>query len=137
MHLVFTVTDGDGKPIQGATAVEKVVATKGKEVEQNEQTVALGDKGQGSDWVTNMVPDSPENPASDQSIGYLLYDRFVTKQEFTLTITLKSGSVVEVTQTRTLTNMNAEGTRRNAFDPRIGAPGVTYSQGPLQGRVVK
>jgi hypothetical protein len=62
---------------------------------------------------------------------------FVTSQELTLTSTLKSGSVTEVTQKRTLMNMT-DG-KLNAFDPKIGAqvPGYTYKQEPLKGRAIK
>jgi RHS repeat-associated protein len=41
VQLDFTVTDGNGKPLEGATAVEKVKALEGPEVKQNAESVPL------------------------------------------------------------------------------------------------
>lgn len=139
VQLNFTVTDENGKPLEGATAVEKVDALEGPQVKQNPDTVPLDSQGRGSDFVTNSAP-TPKSGAEAQALVKQVKDPFITKQEFNLTITLKSGSQVEVTQVRTLTNKTPDGKLRSedrglGFGP--GVPGYTFTMEKMKGRVVK
>jgi RHS repeat-associated protein len=134
VQLTFTVTDVEANPIQGATAHEHVEAKEGDKVRQNDHDVPLDEKGRGSDFVTNAFEDA-KNEEEFNAIKSKLSSPFTSKQEFTLTITLKSGAVIEVTQTRTLTNMT--GNRLNDVDPSYGLPAYTYKQEPMKARVVK
>lgn len=70
VQLVFTVTDGKGKPLEGATVVESVSDRAGQKVIQNPDEVALDSQGRGSDCVTNSAPD-PTNRREAKA----LYDR--------------------------------------------------------------
>jgi hypothetical protein len=134
VQLTFTVTDGKGQPLQGASATEKVGSIEGETIIQNPQPVEFDSQGRASDYVTNSAPD-PTNRAEAKA----LYDRvtspFTSKQEFTLTITLKSGAVVQVTQIRTLTNMTNG--QLNPVDPKLGTPAYTYKMEKMTARVIK
>ena len=62
VQLNFTVTDENGKPVEGATALESVNAIEGAEIKQNEETVPLDSQGRGTDFVTNsaQLPRAPQ-----------------------------------------------------------------------------
>jgi hypothetical protein len=139
VQLNFTVTDANGKPLEGATAVEKVTALEGPPVTQNPQTVPLDSQGRGVDFVTNSAP-TPKNRGDAQALVQQIKDPTTTKQEFNLTITLNSGTQVEVTQVRTLTNKTPDGKlqpedRVLGFGP--GVPGYTFTMEKMKGRVIK
>jgi len=104
VDLVFTITDQDGKTVQG-TATESVIDTQGQKVTQTEGVVPLVD-GKGQDLVSNPVGPPPTTQAGQQQALNDLNKPFVTRQLFTLTIVSDSGGPpVTVTQERTLTNM--------------------------------
>ncbi len=139
VQLTFTVTDGDGNALEGATAVEKVNALKGDPIKQNPETVALDSQGRGTDYVTNSAP-TPKSAVEGQALLDRVKSPFITKQEFNLTVTLKGGSSVEVTQVRTLTNQTAAGglqpeDKGLGFGPGVAA--YTFTMEKMKGRVVK
>jgi RHS repeat-associated protein len=134
VQLVFTITGKDGKPLSGATVVERVDALEGGDVIQNNEPVPLDSQGRGSDYVTNSAPD-PTNREQAKALYERVTSPFETKQKLTLTITLKSGSVIEVTQIRTLTNMTQG--RLNPVDPALGTPGYTFTMEKMKARVAK
>jgi hypothetical protein len=139
VQLNFTVTDGNGKPLEGATAVENVRALEGPAVIQNQDTVVLDSQGRGSDFVTNSAP-TPKSREEAQALVQQLKDPNTTKQEFNLTITLKTGTQVEVTQVRTLTNKTPDG-KLHPEDRGLGfgagMPGYTFTMEKMKGRVIK
>jgi RHS repeat-associated protein len=140
VQLNFTVTDVNGKPLEGATAIENVRALEGPAVIQNQDTVVLDSQGRGSDFVTNSAPTPKTREEAQALIQQLKDPNNSTKQEFNLTITLKSGTQVEVTQVRTLTNKTADGKlqpedRGLGFGP--GVPGYTFRMEKMKGRVIK
>ena len=139
VQLNFTVTDENGKPLEGATAEEKVTAVEGSLVIQNPDPVSLGSQGRGSDFVTNSAS-PPKSGEEAQALVQQIKDPFTTKQKFNLTITLKSGKQVEVTQVRTLTNTTPDGELQPedkglGFGP--GVPGYTFTMEKMKGRVIK
>jgi hypothetical protein len=67
VQLNFTVTDANGKPLVGATAVEKVKALEGAAIEQNQNTVPLDNQGRGTDFVTNSAP-TPTSLAAGEAL---------------------------------------------------------------------
>ena len=104
VKLVFTITDQDGKPVEG-TATEKVENLEGNQVQQNTASVPLVD-GKGQDLVSNPVGPPPTTQAAGQQAINELNKPFVTRQLFTLTVVPNGGGCpVTVTQERTLTNM--------------------------------
>jgi hypothetical protein len=135
VQLNFTVTDANGKPLVGATAVEKVKALEGAAIEQNQNTVPLDNQGRGTDFVTNSAP-TPTSLAAGEALIEQVKAPFVTKQQFNLTITLQTGRQIEVTQVRTLTNRTPEG-QLQAEDKGLGfGPGVpayTFSMEKMKG----
>jgi hypothetical protein len=140
VQLNFTVTDVNGKPLEGANAIENVRALEGPAVIQNQDTVVLDSQGRGSDFVTNSAPTPKTREEAQALIQQLKDPNNSTKQEFNLTITLKSGTQVEVTQVRTLTNKTADGKlqpedRGLGFGP--GVPGYTFRMEKMKGRVIK
>jgi len=139
VQLNFSLSDESGKPIEGATALERVNAIEGPEVKQNDETVPLDSQGRAIDFVTNSAP-TPKSGAEAEALVKQIKDPFVTKQEFNLTITLKSGTQIEVTQVRTLTNKTPDGRLRPedrglGFGP--GVAGYTFTMETMKGRVVK
>ena len=88
--------------------------------------------------MTNSAP-APKSRTEAQALVQQIKDPFITKQEFTLTITLKSGTQVEVTQVRTLTNKRPDGQlqpedRGLGFGPDV--PGYTFTMEKMKGRVI-
>jgi RHS repeat-associated protein len=134
VELVFTVTDGNGRPLQGASAVESVESLEGPPIIQNPTPVEFDSEGRANDYVTNSFPD-PTSQREMRKIINQLNEPITSKQKFVLTINLKSGSVVEVTQVRTLTNMTNG--QLNSYDPALGTAGYTFSMEKLKARVVK
>jgi len=96
VQLVFTFSE-NGKPLSGATGVEKVDNNKGSEVQQNPEPVALDKNGRASDYVTNSAP-TPKNRAEANALYQQVSGRFTTEQKLTLNVTTASGTKIEVTQ---------------------------------------
>jgi RHS repeat-associated protein len=139
VQLNFTVTDENGKPLEGVTVKETVTALEGPAVIQNPGTVALDGQGRGSDFVTNSAP-TPKNREEAQALVQKIKDPITTKQEFNLTITLKSGTQIEVTQVRTLTNKTSDGKLQpedRGLGFGSGVPGYTFAMEKMKGRVIK
>lgn len=129
-----------GQPFEGATAVETVEALEGPNVIQNKGIVPLDSQGRGSDFVTNSAPTPKTREEAQALIQQLKDPNKSSKQEFNLKVTLKSGTEIEVTQVRTLTNKTPEGKlqpedRGLGFGP--GVLGYTYTREPLNGKVIK
>jgi hypothetical protein len=136
VQLVFTITDGKGNPLVGATATEVVVALKGDPIDQNPRPVPLND-GKGADWVSNSAP-VPTNSAEERAIIKRVLSPFVTEQKLTLTITTAGGSQIQVTQIRTLTNLTPGGQLQpedRGLSP--GVPGYTFTMQHMTARVLK
>jgi hypothetical protein len=69
-----------------------------------------------------------------------IQDPNTTKQEFNLTITLKSGAQVEVSQVRTLTNQTPDGKLQpedRGLGFGSGVAGYTFTMEKMKGRVLK
>ncbi|HEX7771477.1 MAG TPA: RHS repeat-associated core domain-containing protein, partial [Pyrinomonadaceae bacterium] len=134
VQLVITVEE-DGKPASGATGTEKIDALKGKPVQQNPAQVTLDAQGRASDYVTNSAP-SPKNEQEFRNVVKLVTDPFVTEQKAVFSVTTSKGTVVEVTQTRSLTNQTPEGGLQ-PVDPALGTPGYTFKMDPIQLNVTR
>jgi hypothetical protein len=132
--LVITVEE-DGKPASGATGTEKIDALKGKPVQQNPAPVILDAQGRASDYVTNSAP-SPKNDQEFRSVVNLVTSPFVTEQNATFSITTSKGTVVEITQTRSLTNQTPGGALQ-PVDRALGTPGYTFKMDPIQLKVTR
>jgi RHS repeat-associated protein len=134
VQLVFTFTE-NGKPVTGATVTESVKALKGEAITQNNQPVALDQRGRGSDFVTNSAP-TPTNREQAQNLYDRLTKPFETEQKATFKLTLATGKTIEITQIRSLTNLTPKGTLQ-PHDRTLGTPGYTFKMQPLKARVVK
>lgn len=134
VQLVITVEE-DGKPASGATGTEKIDALKGKPVQQNPAQVTLDAQGRASDYVTNSAP-SPKNEQEFRNVVKLVTDPFVTEQKAVFSVTTSKGTVVEVTQTRSLTNQAPDGGLQ-PVDPALGTPGYTFKMAPIQLNVTR
>jgi len=66
----------------------------------------------------------------------LLTDPFVTEQKAVFSVTTSKGTVVEVTQTRSLTNQTPDGGLQ-PVDPALGTPGYTFKMDPIQLNVTR
>ena len=107
VDLRFTFLDEKGNPVTNATVSEEVVDSTGKKVTQSDKPTPLDAKGQGADLVSNPsgpVPKPDDRKAQMDAIDHFNAD-FTTEQTLKLTVTTSTGSVVQVTQKRTLTNM--------------------------------
>jgi hypothetical protein len=134
VQLLFTFTE-NGQPVSGATVTESVVADKGEPITQNDQPVSLDQAGRASDFVTNSAP-TPTNQEQAQKVYNRVMSPFVTEQTATFTLTLASGSKIEITHVRSLTNLDSKGALQKQ-DPALGTPGYTFKMEPLKARVVK
>lgn len=138
VKLTVSITDENGKAIEGTTAVEVVKALQGDPIRQTPHDVPLDSQGRGTDYVTNSA-EEPKSRADYLAIVAQMKKDFITKQEFNLTVNLKNGAVIQVTLIRTLTNLTAG--KLNSEDRQLGfGPGVpayTYTQEKLKASVVK
>lgn len=134
VQLVFTFEE-DGKPASNATGTEAVEAEQGEEVQQNSEKVTLDAQGRASDFVTNSAP-TPTNQQEAQQLVNRVTSPFVTEQKAVFTVTTASGTVIEVTQRRTLTNKTAQGTLQPT-DPALGTPGYTFTMQPIELKVTR
>jgi len=132
VQLVITVEE-NGKPASGATGTEKVEALKGKPVQQNPAEVKLDAQGRASDYVTNSAK-TPTNRQEAQQLMKLVTDPFITEQKAVFSVTTSTGTVIEVTHHRTLTNQTPDGALR-PVDPALGTPGYTFNMDPIQLKV--
>jgi RHS repeat-associated protein len=105
VDLTFTFLDQNGSPVNAAVG-EVVTDSINQRVITANEPALLDSQGRGSDLVSNSYGSVPirGNQASERAaLDYLNAD-FTSKQTVTLTVVSPGGSVVRVTQQRTLTN---------------------------------
>jgi hypothetical protein len=66
----------------------------------------------------------------------LVTSPFITEQKAVFTITTSTGTVVEVTHHRTLTNQTPDGALQ-PVDPALGTPGYSFKMDPIQLKVTR
>jgi hypothetical protein len=105
VDLIFTFLNENGQPVTNATVSETVTDSEGHTILQATEPVPLNDKGQARDIVSNNSGPMPTDAAGERKALEFLNKDFTSEQTLKATVKTSNGTVIKVTQKRTLTNM--------------------------------
>ncbi len=86
--------------------------------------------------LNNPLRPTPKNADQAKALYQLVTGPSITEQKAIFTITTASGTAIEVTHVRSLTNLTPQGGLQ-PVDKALGTPGYTFKMEPLKGRVLR